>query len=50
MLTLKLWAASSIFQLMVLVLEQQQLFLFFWENFHFFYFEGSSMNPELKLL
>lgn len=34
MLTLKLWAGSGIFQLMILVLEQQQLFFFFWEKFH----------------
>lgn len=50
MLTLKLWAGYGIFQLMILVLEQQQLFFFFWEKFHFFYFEGSSVNSELKLL
>lgn len=50
MLTLKLWAASGIFQQMILVWEQQHLLFFFWEKFHFFYFEGSSMNSELKLL
>lgn len=31
---LKFWAGSGIFQLMILVLEQQQLFFFFWEKFH----------------